>query len=91
MKFETAGRSADKVDSVLFIPRKIGEMAEWVIDKCVRGQGAVGEGGYVTTGIANTENFLGNPSIDADFEGGFREFSSACFLCDTTVTKEKLA
>lgn len=70
MKFETAGRSADKLDSVLFIPKQIGEMAEWVMNKCV---GGAKEGGFATAGIANTENFLGDPSVDVDFAGGFRK------------------
>lgn len=34
-----------------------------------RGEG----GGFTTAGIANTENFLGDPSVDVDFAGGFRK------------------
>ena len=43
------------------VPDDLGDMATWVISQCVFNAGT---GGYVTKGIANLINFLGdNPSI----------------------------
>ena len=70
IKFETSGRNALSLSSILVVPNNIRQMASWIMAECVLASGRVG---FVTRDIDNTRNYLNNPNVDADFEAGFRE------------------
>ena len=70
IKFEASGRNASSLDSVDFIPDHLREMVIWVTSHCVV---ADRQGGFVTRGIESTSKYLNDPSIDVDFDVGFRK------------------
>lgn len=69
MRFEASGPAAPDLETVLFIPDHIREMAACVKDVCVLQNGL---GGYVTRQIGNTENFLTDAHHFVDFDSQFR-------------------
>lgn len=79
IKFQESGNSKETY-SVEFIPDQVREMAAFVVDECVVGDGAGGDGGYVTRQIANTGDYFEDPTNGLDFTYGFREFA-----CDAPI------
>lgn len=59
------------VHGIHFVPDGIREMAAWVSQYRVEPNS---RGGSVTEQIANTRDYLADPSVDLEFAAGFRGF-----------------
>ncbi len=61
-----SGPSVEEIDFIYFSGDDIRDMAGWIIDRCVSSKADDPGGGFATSDLSNTIDYLGKPSVKYD-------------------------